>query len=137
MDPQEQKRQEEGPIKLCVIGGNEDGEWLPYQMANQVVWDNKAPSANRQVPQQVIVQREPSANLGADLSLEPEPLTSSASSGSSGYEYVRQSDNSSKCWAVCKSSDYGSDPDFGWINSLSQSCVMPNSYKKSSISCSP
>jgi hypothetical protein len=127
-------RYDEGPVTLCAIGGSGDSKWLPYRMANQVFWDNEAPSANA-VVQPAPIQEAPPLDEEPEA-LEPVEEEENPLVHTDGYEYFKQSDNEYRCWAFCQPDDFAQG-DWGCINSLNKTCVMPESSKKSSTSCTP
>lgn len=131
----EMDRYEEGPVTLCAIGGSAQSKWLPYRMANQVFWDNEAPSANA-VVQPAPIQEAPPLDEEPEAWQPVEEEEENSSVHTDGYEYFKQSDNAYMCWAVCKPADFAQG-DWGWISSLNKTCVMPESSKKSSTSCTP
>ena len=64
-------RIDKGPVTLCAIGGGPGGVWLPYEMANQVFWENNAPQGNIIVQQPAYV---PPAPIPPAQPIEEQPL---------------------------------------------------------------
>ena len=96
-------RYDEGPVTLCVIGGSRDLKWLPYNMANQVIWENRAPSANAPVAQPNPVQDPPA--LEDDPDSDPDSDSDSDSDSScSDTQVDRYSCQQQKSWGKCDAS---------------------------------